>query len=79
MAEHRVDVALVGGEGDELHASLTPGAGEDVGGEHPAEEPWLGMPRRRGSGRGLERRVGADLEERELFWLFFFRERQDNA
>ena len=76
MAEHRVDVALVGGEGDELHASLTPGAGEDVGGEHPAEEPWPGMPRRRGSGRWLERRVGADLEERELFWLFFFRERR---
>ena len=74
MAEHGVDVRLVGGEGDELHAALAPWASEDVGSEHPSEEPRPGMPGgRRGSGRrGLERGWDAYFEEGKLFRLFFY-------
>ena len=71
MPEHRIDVALVGGDRDELHAALAPRAGEDVRSEHPAEQPWPRMPGGRGSGRWLERRGGAGLEEGELGWLDF--------
>ena len=72
MPEHHVDVALVGRDRDELHAALAPWASEDVGGEHPAEEPWPRMPGGGGSGRRLERGGGADFEKRELNGLFFF-------
>ena len=72
MPEHRVDVVLVGGDPDELHAALAPGAREDVGGEHPSEQPRPRMPRRRGSGRWLERGGDAYFEEGKLFRLFFY-------